>query len=200
MQNVYAPPRPSPQNTRPANDPPRSPETNTSAQAVPSGNDKLPCSLTISWRRSGTMNKTPSQPPSSARGKVRQNVNSEPKPRKISAGIVNITPAASDSPAEPVVCTILFSRIVERPNARKILIDSTEMGMDAETVSPARNPTYTVTAPNSKPNSAPSTTARSVNSFKLSSAPMYVRNSPGGAVELHGRSLTKPSQTSKNDL
>ena len=40
-------------------------------------------------------------------------VNSEPNPRKISAGSVNITPAASDSPADPVVCTILFSRIVD---------------------------------------------------------------------------------------
>ena len=46
---------------------------------------------------------------------MRQKVNSEPKPRKIKAGIVNITPAASDSPAEPVVWTMLFSRIVGRP-------------------------------------------------------------------------------------
>ena len=65
-------------------------------------------------------------------------VNSEPKPRKISAGMVNITPAASDSPAEPVVCTMLFSRMVERPKARKMLIDRTEIGIEAETVSPAR--------------------------------------------------------------
>src|SRR5271170_8124807 len=200
MANVYIPPKPSPQNTRPANDPPRSPATSTSAQAVPSGKERLPCSLTINCRRNGTMNNTPSHPPSSASGNVRQKVNSEPNPRKISAGIVNITPAASDSPADPVVCTMLFSRIVERPNARKILIDSTAIGIEADTVSPARNPTYTVTAPNSSPNSAPSTTARSVNSFKLSSVPTYVRNSPGGAVELHGRSLTKASQTPKNNL
>jgi hypothetical protein len=72
---------------------------------------------------------------------MRQNVNSEPKPRKISAGIVNMTPAASDSPAEPVVCTMLFSRIVERPKARRMLMERTAMGMDAETVSPARKPT-----------------------------------------------------------
>src|SRR5271154_5438797 len=141
IRNVYTPPNPSPQNTRPANEPPRSPATSTSAQAVPSGNVRLPCSLTINCRRSGTMNSTPSQPPSSASGKIRQKVNSLPNPRKMSAGIVNITPAASDSPADPVVCTILFSRIVERPNARRILIDSTEIGIEAETVSPARNPT-----------------------------------------------------------
>src|SRR5277367_5037073 len=168
MQNVYTPPRPKPQNTRPANDPPRSPATSTSAQAVPSGNVRLPCSFTINCRRSGIMNSTPSHPPSSASGKIRQTVNSVPNPKKISAGIVNITPAASDSPADPVVCTMLFSRIVERPNARKILSDSTEIGIEADTVSPARNPTYTVTAPNNSPNNAPSTTARSVNSFNVS--------------------------------
>src|SRR5207249_181285 len=69
-------------------------------------------------------------------------------------------------------------------------MESTAIGMEAETVSPARNPTYTLTAPNSRPNSAPRTTARTVNSIRLSSVEMYVRNSPGGAVELHGRSRT----------
>src|SRR5262249_32151108 len=118
------------------------------------------------------------------------NVKSELKPRKISAGSVNMTPAASDSPADPVVCTMLFSRIVDRPKALRMLIDSTEIGIEAETVSPARNPTYTVTAPNRRPNNAPSTTARIVNSFRVSFAETYVRNSPAGAVELHGRSLT----------
>ena len=133
------------------------------------------------------MNRTPSHPPSSASGKIRQNVNSEPNPRKISAGSVNITPAASDSPAEPVVCTMLFSRIVDRPNALRMLMESTAMGIEAETVSPARKPTYTLTAPNSNPKSAPRITARIVNSIRLSSAAMYVRNSPGGAVELQAR-------------
>ena len=63
------------------------------------------------------------------------------KPRKISAGRVKITPPATDSPAEPVVCTMLFSRMVERPSARSRLIESTAIGIDAETVSPARRPT-----------------------------------------------------------
>src|SRR5229473_8308369 len=170
IKNVYTPPSPSPQNTRPANDPPRSPATSTSAQAVPSGNVRLPCSFTISCRRSGIMNNTPSHPPSSAIGKIRQNVNSDPKPRKISAGSVNITPAANDSPADPVVCTMLFSRIVERPNARRMLIDSTEIGIDADTVNPARSPTYTVTAPKSSPNTPPSSTARNENSVRLCAA------------------------------
>src|ERR1700723_4149075 len=164
MQNVYRPPNPRPQKTLPANDPPRSPAPSTSAQAVPSGNVRLPCSFTINCRRSGIMNSTPNHPPSSASGKIRQNVNSDPNPKNISAGIVNITPAASDSPADPVVCTMLFSRIVERPNARRILMDKTEIGMDADTVSPARNPTYTVTAPKSSPNNPPRITARNENS------------------------------------
>src|SRR5579862_5728248 len=193
MKNVYTPPSPSPQNTRPANDPPRSPATSTSAQAVPSGNVRLPCSFTINCRRSGIMNSTPSHPPSSASGKIRQNVNSDPNPKNISAGIVNITPAASDSPADPVVCTILFSRIVDRPNARKMLIDNTAIAIDADTVNPARNPTYTVTAPNNNPNNAPSTTARKVNSASDSSAGTYGLNSPGGAVELQALfAIAKP--------
>src|SRR5437868_1886089 len=113
IRKVYTPPRPSPQNTRPANEPPRSPATSTSAHAVPSGKTRLPCSFTMSWRRSGTMNRTPSHPPNRANGKILQNVNSEPKPRK---------------------------------------------------------------------------TARTVNSASVCSGGMYGRNSPGGAVELHGRS------------
>ncbi len=87
------------------------------------------------------MNKTPSQPPSSARKKMRQYSELREKPRKMSAGMEKITPAATDSPAEPVVCTMLFSRMVERPKARRMLIESTAMGMEAETVSPARRPT-----------------------------------------------------------
>src|SRR6266404_1821384 len=134
------------------------------------------------------MKRTPNHPPSSASGKILQNVNSEPKPRKMRAGIVNITPAASDSPAEPVVCTMLFSKMVDRPNARRMLMERTEMGIEAETVRPARSPTYTVTAPKSKPKRAPSITARIVKSASVCSGGMYGRNSPGGAVELHGRS------------
>ncbi len=73
----------------------------------------------------------------------------------------------TDSPAEPVVCTILFSRIEDLPNARRIEIDSTEIGIDAETVSPARSPTYTDTAPNSTPKIAPKMTARQLNSVRV---------------------------------
>src|SRR5229473_21666 len=164
IRKVYTPPRPSPQKTRPAKEPPRSPATRTSAHAVPSGNVKLPCSLTISCRRSGIISSTPSHPPISARKKTRQYSVFSENPRKIRAGRVKITPAAADSPAEPVVWTMLFSRIVDLPNARRMEIDSTEMGIDAETVSPARNPTYTDTAPNKMPNNEPKITARQLNS------------------------------------
>ena len=52
------------------------------------------------------------------------------------AGRVNTTPAAIDSPAEPVVWTMLFSRMVERPRVRKNATASTAMGIDADTVRP----------------------------------------------------------------
>ena len=44
-----------------------------------------------------------------------------------------------DSPAEPAVCTMLFSRMVERPSHLKMLMESTATGIEALTVSPARN-------------------------------------------------------------
>src|SRR5450432_2112483 len=44
-------------------------------------------------------------------------------------------------------------------------------------------------APNKRPNSAPRIIARSVNSLIFLSLGTNGRNSPGGAVELHGRSL-----------
>ncbi len=121
----------------------------------------------MSWRRRGIINKTPRHPPINARKNTRQYSVFSEKPRKISAGSVKITPAATDSPAEPVVCTILFSRIEDLPNARRMEIDSTEIGIEAETVSPARSPTYTDTAPNSTPKIAPKMTARQLNSVRV---------------------------------
>ena len=59
------------------------------------------------------------------------------------------------------------------------------MGIEAETVNPARKPTYTETAPNSAPKIAPRITARQVNSCKTLDSSTYGRNSAGGAVELH---------------
>ena len=56
------------------------------------------------------------------------------KPKSIKAGMVTPTPKAIDSPAEPVVCTMLFSRIVARrtpkirENSRNRVIESTATG------------------------------------------------------------------------
>ena len=49
------------------------------------------------------------------------------------------TPAATDSPAEPIVWTMLFSRIVDLPSFLKTAIERTAIGTEAETVSPARS-------------------------------------------------------------
>jgi hypothetical protein len=45
-----------------------------------------------------------------------------------------------DSPAEPVVCTTLFSSTEARPKARNSVTDSTAIGIEAETVSPTLRP------------------------------------------------------------
>ena len=85
------------------------------------------------------MKRTPSQPPKRARAKMR--TASRSKPRKMRAGRVKMTPEAMDWPALPVVWTMLFSRMLALPKARRIEIDSTEIGMEAATVRPARRPT-----------------------------------------------------------
>ncbi len=85
------------------------------------------------------MKKTPSHPPISASRKMREY--SSGNPRKMSAGSVKMTPPATDSPAEPVVCTMLFSRIVALPKARSSEMERTAMGIEAATVRPARRPT-----------------------------------------------------------
>jgi hypothetical protein len=57
------------------------------------------------------------------------------------AGMVTPTPKAMDSPAEPAVCTTLFSRMVaffspSFESSRKSVIEMTATGIDALTVSP----------------------------------------------------------------
>ena len=54
--------------------------------------------------------------------------------------MVNTTPEASDSPADPMVWTMLFSRIVEPPSRLSTEMASTAIGIDALTVRPARRP------------------------------------------------------------
>src|ERR687894_2090960 len=83
------------------------------------------------------------------------------------AGSVKTTPAAMDSPAEPVVWTMLFSRIVDLPRVRKKATASTAIGIEAETVSPILRARYTLEAAKTMPRRAPSTTARIVSSAGL---------------------------------
>ena len=52
-----------------------------------------------------------------------------------------MTPEAMDWPAFPVVWTMLFSRMEARPKTRRMLMERTEMGMEAATVRPALMPT-----------------------------------------------------------
>ena len=73
-------------------------------------------------------------------------------------------PAAIDSPAEPVVWTMLFSRIVERPSVRKNATESTAIGIEAETVRPILSARYTLEAAKTSPSSAPRISARTVSS------------------------------------
>src|SRR5262245_63782749 len=101
----------------------------------------------------------------------------------MSAGTVKTTPPATVSPADPIVCTMLFSRIVDPPSFFSTEIASTAIGIDALTVKPARKPRYTVEAPKISPNTAPMTIAFSVNSAGDCDAETYGWNAgPRGAV------------------
>src|SRR6266536_2040251 len=78
--------------------------------------------------------------------------------------MVKTTPAATESLAEPVVCTMLFSRIDVRPSARKMVIDSTAIGIDELTVRPILSARYTLDALKMRPSATPSSRARGVSS------------------------------------
>ena len=91
-----------------------------------------------------------------------------------SAGSVNIAPAARDSPAEPIVCTILFSRIESFLKIFRIIpIETTAAGMDADTVIPTRSPIYALAPPKITASNAPRITDVSVNSGITLSAGTY---------------------------
>ena len=119
------------------------------------------------------MNNTPSSPPIKAVMKIWKTVMvyspGTMKEVRKKAGIVKITPAASDSPEEPMVCTMLFSRIVplRAPiffNTPNIATDITATGMEALMVNPTRNPTAALAAANNIPKTLPMTAALMVNS------------------------------------
>ena len=96
----------------------------------------------MSERRNGIIIRTPRNPPASAIMRIGQYLKkpSPPAPadRNRKPVTVKTMPAATDSPAEPMVWTMLFSRMVE-PIFLKTAIDRTAMGMEALTVTPARS-------------------------------------------------------------
>ena len=53
---------------------------------------------------------------------------------------MKITPAASDSPADAAVWTMLFSRILCSRNILRIAMEITAAGIDADTVRPTLRP------------------------------------------------------------
>ena len=105
-RNLKSAANPIPENTVDALEPPSSPARRTSAQAVPSGYSSVACSFTINALRKGTINRTPRIPPQSAIRVISRRLGISHRPssaQRNSAGIVKIAPAASDSPAEPIV-------------------------------------------------------------------------------------------------
>ena len=136
--------RPMPENTVEAFAPPSSPASRTSAQAVPSGYSRVACSLTIRALRRGTMNRTPRMPPHRAIRVISRMLGLSHRPsfaHRNSAGMVKMAPAARLSPAEPMVCTMLLSRMeFFLSRTRMTPIEMTAAGMEAETVMPTRRP------------------------------------------------------------
>ena len=105
--NLYNAASPNPEKTIFDFSPPSSPAKRTSAQAVPSGKGKTPCSSTINAFRSGIISSVPKSPPNKAINVIFQKegdfIKSLSEAHINKAGIVKIAPAASDSPAEPIV-------------------------------------------------------------------------------------------------
>ena len=173
---MYTAAIPSPENTTDAFEPPSSPARSTSAQAVPSGYGSTPCSSTINALRSGIMNKTPNVPPTSAIRKISKSpgasIPSTPSAaHKNNAGNVKIAPAATDSPAEPIVCTMLFSKIESLLRITRIIpIERTAAGIDADTVIPTLSPRYAFAAPKTTAKRIPMNSDVNVNSGTILSA------------------------------
>ena len=124
--------------------PPSSPANSTSEHAIPSGYGNLSCSSTIKAVLRGTIKNTPNKPPQRAITAISQKEGFSHKPSfahiKI-AGMVKIAPAANDSPADPIVCTILFSKMESFLRiTRRTPMDITAAGIEAETVIPTRSP------------------------------------------------------------
>ena len=120
------------------------------------------------------MKSTPRMPPTKAISEMDKRLGGSLFPslaHKKSAGSVKIAPAARDSPAEPIVCTILLSRIESFFIIRRITpMEITAAGMDADTVMPTRSPKYAFAAPKIIASSTPMTIDVTVNSGVILSA------------------------------
>ena len=155
--------------------PPLSPARSTSAQAVPSGNGSTPCSSTIRAVRRGTIKRTPSRPPHTAIADISRKEGADTISLSAAhinrAGRVKMAPAASDSPADPMVCTILFSSILSLRSTKRISpMEMTAAGIDADTVIPTRSPRYAFAAPNTTASMIPRIKDTTVNSGTTLSA------------------------------
>ncbi len=170
--------------------PPSAPALSTSAVATPSGN----CSgwSMISARRSGIVNSTPSRPPKPAISVVSTYENCSQialpsSPLSItSAGRVKITPAARPSPDAAAVCTPLFWWLLPVRSRRKIAIEITAAGTDADTVMPANMPRYAFAPARMTDSSEPSSSTPSVSSGSDFDAGMYGSTWPPGCSAMRG--------------
>src|SRR5699024_5892524 len=130
---------------------------------------------TISARRNGIINTTPSIAPANAIIEIVVKLGCNFQMNN--AGNVKITPAANDSPVDVIVCTILFSRMdVRFKIIRSTAIEITAAGIEAETVIPTINPKYAFAAPNTIANTAPIGAAVSVIYFLFSLSAIYGLN------------------------
>jgi hypothetical protein len=123
--------------------PPVAPDSvarSTSAHARPSGYGSSWSASTIRRRLSGIIASTPRTPPRNASPATCRIVGTTPHMK--SAGIVKIVPVASDELALPIVCARFASRRLPPPfdTARKSIAESTAIGIEVETVSPAFRP------------------------------------------------------------
>ena len=135
-------PTPRPINTVLACEPPTSLATRTSAQAVPSGYGRTPCSFTIKNLRKGIMKRIPKSPPVKPITVMLKIDGSSP--HKNRAGSVKIIPLARLELAEPTVWEMLCSRMVVLPKIGFTSLKKptviTAIGTDVDTVIPTLRP------------------------------------------------------------
>ncbi len=86
-----------------------------------------------------------------------------------SAGMVNVIPALTTSPADAVVCTMLCSRMLVFFQKLKNNMDRTAAGIEPEIVLPTLRATYVFDAHNTIAKTKPSKTALSVISGRMPS-------------------------------